>query len=70
NGYFDNKVLSRNHALISADEHGKIFIKDTKSSNGTFLNGNRLSQEGEESEPVELKEGDKLTLGVDIYQEE
>ena len=32
----------------------QIFIKDVKSSNGTFINGERLSPEGLESEPYEL----------------
>ena len=36
----------------------KIFIKDVKSSNGTFINGSRLSNEGVESEPFELKTED------------
>ncbi|KAF4596924.1 hypothetical protein EYR40_007374 [Pleurotus pulmonarius] len=31
------------------EETGKIFIKDVKSSNGTFINGERLSLEGMES---------------------
>jgi pSer/pThr/pTyr-binding forkhead associated (FHA) protein len=42
-------------------EHdGKIFIKDVKSSNGTFINGDRLSAEGLESEPFELKSEDMV----------
>jgi pSer/pThr/pTyr-binding forkhead associated (FHA) protein len=36
----------------------QIFIKDVKSSNGTFVNGKRLSAEGLESEPHELKSDD------------
>lgn len=36
----------------------QIFIKDVKSSNGTFINGERLSPEGVESEPFELKNDD------------
>ena len=36
----------------------QIFIKDVKSSNGTFINGERLSPEGLESEPFELKSDD------------
>ncbi|KAG2355594.1 hypothetical protein BDR07DRAFT_1453736 [Suillus spraguei] len=46
NGYFDSKVLSRQHAEIW-EVSGKIYIKDVKSSNGTFINGERLSPEGE-----------------------
>jgi hypothetical protein len=36
----------------------QIYIKDVKSSNGTFINGERLSSEGHESEPFELKSDD------------
>lgn len=57
NGYFDSKVLSRQHAEVW-EEAGKIYIKDVKSSNGTFINGERLSAEGVESEPYELKTDD------------
>ncbi|KAL4257210.1 Centrosomal and Immune Signaling Modulator, partial [Pleurotus pulmonarius] len=57
NGYFDSKVLSRQHAEIW-EETGKIFIKNVKSSNGTFINGERLSPEGMESDPWELKSDD------------
>lgn len=36
----------------------EVYIKDIKSSNGTFINGDRLSPEGIESEPCELKSED------------
>jgi hypothetical protein len=70
NGYFDSKVLSRQHAEIYADHSGRIFIRDVKSSNGTFVNGMRLSQENKESEPRELREHDVLELGIDIVSED
>ncbi|KAJ6589137.1 hypothetical protein B0H19DRAFT_1103020 [Mycena capillaripes] len=69
NGYFDSKVLSRQHAEVW-EENGKIFIKDVKSSNGTFINGERLSQEGLESEPFELKTDDIVEFGIDIVGED
>lgn len=71
NGYFDSKVLSRQHAEVWADRNnGRIFIRDVKSSNGTFVNGMRLSQENKESEPRELREQDVLELGIDIVSED
>ncbi|OKL60761.1 hypothetical protein UA08_04272 [Talaromyces atroroseus] len=70
NGYFDSKVLSRQHAEIWADRKGKIWIRDVKSSNGTFVNGQRLSLESRESEPHELRENDALDLGIDIVSED
>ncbi|KAI9461341.1 hypothetical protein HD554DRAFT_2028256 [Boletus coccyginus] len=69
NGYFDSKVLSRQHAEVW-EENGKIFIKDVKSSNGTFINGERLSPEGVESEPFELKNDDIVEFGIDIIGED
>ncbi|KAI2611817.1 hypothetical protein GGR54DRAFT_643268 [Hypoxylon sp. NC1633] len=70
NGFFDSKVLSRQHAEIWADRQGKIWIRDVKSSNGTFVNGTRLSPENRESEPHELQTGDHLELGIDIVSED
>lgn len=70
NGYFDSKVLSRQHAEIWADKNGKIWIKDVKSSNGTFVNGVRLSGENRDSDPHELKAFNLLELGIDIISED
>lgn len=70
NGYFDSKVLSRQHAEMWADRNGKIWIRDVKSSNGTFVNGVRLSPENRDSEPHELRENDTLELGIDIVSED
>ncbi|KAJ6551715.1 hypothetical protein B0H19DRAFT_177031 [Mycena capillaripes] len=89
NGYFDSRVLSRQHAEVWEEGNKvcpplygtrhisklimtirKIYIKDVKSSNGTFINGERLSLEGRESEPYELKSDDILEFGVDIVSED
>lgn len=64
---FKSKVVSRGHAEIWVDESGKFFIRDTKSSSGTFLNHIRLAGPNVESRPLPLKDGDVLQLGVD-YQ--
>ncbi|KAF9391975.1 hypothetical protein CPC16_003734 [Podila verticillata] len=63
---FKSKVVSRGHAEIYT-ELGKFYIRDTKSSSGTFLNHTRLSPPGVESKPAQLKDGDVVQLGVD-YQ--
>ncbi|KAH7381902.1 cytoplasm to vacuole targeting protein-like protein Vps64 [Cadophora sp. MPI-SDFR-AT-0126] len=70
NGFFDSKVLSRQHAEIWADRQGKIWIRDVKSSNGTFVNNARLSAENRDSEPHELQTQDHLELGIDIVSED
>ncbi|OSD07906.1 SMAD/FHA domain-containing protein [Trametes coccinea BRFM310] len=64
---FKSKVVSRAHAEIWVEAGGRFFIRDTKSSSGTFLNHVRLSPANNESRPHELKDGDLLQLGVD-YQ--
>lgn len=67
NGFFDSRVLSRQHAELWADRAtGKVWLKDCKSSNGTYLNKQRLSGENAESDPFELKKNDLLDLGIDI----
>lgn len=71
NGFFDSRVLSRAHAEIWADyETAKVWIKDSKSSNGTFVNGLRLGDEKSESEPQELNKNDVVELGIDIANDE
>lgn len=70
NGFFDSKVLSRQHAEIWADRNGKVWIRDIRSSNGTFVNGARLSPENRDSEPHELQTQDHLELGIDIVSED
>jgi len=67
NAIFDCKVLSRNHALIWYED-GKFFLQDTKSSNGTFINNQRLSKGSEESQPRELYSGDVVQFGVDVLE--
>ncbi|KAF8339426.1 SMAD/FHA domain-containing protein [Amanita rubescens] len=62
---FKSKVVSRKHAQIWVGNGGKFFIKDTKSSGGTFLNNRRLSLANQESIPFQLNDGDILQLGVD-----
>ncbi|KAL3058096.1 hypothetical protein OYC64_010303 [Pagothenia borchgrevinki] len=69
NATFDCKVLSRNHALVWFDHKtGKFFLQDTKSSNGTFINSQRLSRGSEESLPCEVLSGDIIQFGVDVTE--
>ncbi|KAM4894115.1 sarcolemmal membrane-associated protein isoform 6-T6 [Sylvia borin] len=69
NATFDCKVLSRNHALVWFDHKtGKFYLQDTKSSNGTFINSQRLSRGSEESPPCEIMSGDVIQFGVDVTE--
>ncbi|XP_049846371.1 sarcolemmal membrane-associated protein isoform X7 [Schistocerca gregaria] len=67
NAIFDCKVLSRNHALLWY-ENGKFYLQDTKSSNGTFVNNQRLSKSADESPPREVCSGDIVQFGVDVME--
>ncbi|KAM4583246.1 sarcolemma associated protein a isoform 2-T2 [Fundulus diaphanus] len=69
NATFDCKVLSRNHALVWFDHKTeKFYLQDTKSSNGTFINSQRLSRGSEESPPCEVLSGDIIQFGVDVTE--
>lgn len=62
NGYFDSRVLSRSHAAMFVEGHeGKLMIKDLNSSNGTYVNDERIG-----SEPMQLHLGDIVNLGFNI----
>ncbi len=52
----DHPHVSRQHARLSVDS-GNVVITDLGSSNGTFLNGLRLTR------PVPLKPGDRIDVG-------
>lgn len=62
---FKSKVVSRTHALFQCNEDGQWFLKDCKSSSGTFLNHVRLSRASEESTLMPLIDGDIIQLGMD-----
>ncbi|KAI8074209.1 uncharacterized protein B0P05DRAFT_580108 [Gilbertella persicaria] len=64
---FKSKVVSRYHAEIwLSDIDGKIYIKDSGSSSGTFVNHIRLAAANTEStSPHEIMDGDLIQLGVD-----
>jgi tetratricopeptide (TPR) repeat protein len=48
--------VSRMHTKISVDEDGRLRVEDLRSSNGTFLNDQRI-------ESAYLKHGDRLRVG-------
>lgn len=70
NGIFDTKVVSRQHADVWAERDGTIWIRDVKSSNGTYINGQRLSPENKSSEPHRLLQHDVLEFGIDWVKED
>lgn len=62
---FKSKVVSRRHCEFWCDG-GQWYVKDVKSSSGTFLNHIRLSAPGMESKAYPLYDGDILQLGIDF----
>jgi E3 ubiquitin-protein ligase DMA1/2 len=62
---FKSKVVSRRHCEFW-HEKGKWYIRDVKSSSGTFLNHIRLSAPGTESKPFPINDGDIVQLGIDF----
>jgi len=53
-------MVSRKHAKISFSD-GKITIEDLGSTNGTFVNGEKVKQ-------TRLKEGDRILIGTSILK--
>ncbi len=58
-----SKEVSRNHALLSV-LNDKLYIKDLDSSNGTFINDERI----ENNESKHLKANDKVGFASFIFQ--
>jgi len=50
-------LASRHHAMLQRSEEGQFYITDLGSSNGTFVNGARISA------PVILHPGDRVSIG-------
>ncbi|KAM0421795.1 hypothetical protein ACHAPD_000234 [Fusarium lateritium] len=62
---FKSKVVSRRHCEFWYED-GKWYIKDVKSSSGTFLNHIRLSPPSQESKAFPVNDGDIVQLGIDF----
>jgi adenylate cyclase len=56
----DDRV-SRRHAFVHTQEQNQHWLVDLGSSNGTLLNGRRVSQ------PTMLRHGDRLEIGAAIF---
>jgi pSer/pThr/pTyr-binding forkhead associated (FHA) protein len=60
---FDN--VSRRHATVTVDDAGYATIRDEHSTNGTFVNGDRVLP----GTAVRLADGDIVRLGADVAGE-
>jgi len=54
----NNNTVSKDHAIIEFDEDYNCIIKDLNSSNGTYVNGEKLK-----TTPMRLRTGDKIQFG-------
>ncbi|HEX3963436.1 MAG TPA: FHA domain-containing protein [Trebonia sp.] len=57
---YDN--VSRRHATVMVDDSGRASIRDEGSTNGTFVNGDRVLPGSE----VRLVDGDRIRLAADV----
>jgi len=57
---YDN--ISRRHATVMVDDGGRAVIRDEGSTNGTFVNGDRVLPGAE----VRLVDGDRIRLAADV----
>ncbi|KAI0972237.1 hypothetical protein F4678DRAFT_460462 [Xylaria arbuscula] len=74
NAWFDNPVVSRQHAEIIAEFNEKpwtVYLKDANSFHGTFhraSNGRDNERRLKPREPVKLEIDDIIRFGVDIFR--
>jgi len=60
NVYFQDELLSRRHAMVARTEAGLLLV-DLASSNGTFVNGTRVTEQY-------LFEGDEVGMGGQQFE--
>lgn len=63
---FKSKVVSRTHGCFKVDGQGNWYIRDVRSSSGTFLNHQRLAPASTLSKDTPIHDGDVLQLGMDF----
>jgi hypothetical protein len=54
-------MVSRQHARIGFEDDGGLYIEDLGSTNGSFVNGERITR-------TRLKEGDRILIGTSILK--
>ena len=58
----DDELASRVHAMLQRSAEGRFYITDRASSNGTFVNGARVSA------PLILRPGDQIEIGHHTFK--
>lgn len=57
----DDEAVSRAHAIVTRDEAGTYRIHDQNSSNGTYVNNQRISE-------YVLEDGDEIQVGLMVLE--
>lgn len=60
--HLGDRGVSRHHARVSVDGRGRVELVDLGSTNGTFVNGERIVRES-------LRVGDRIRVGLDAVLE-
>ena len=59
----DNNTISRTHAQITY-KNGEYYITDLKSTNYTYVNGNKVAAD----QDIKLRNGDKIKLSDEEFE--
>lgn len=57
--FLEDLAVSRLHTTVSRDEYGRYILRDENSANGTYVNGQRVSEHV-------LEEGDEIQVGQSV----
>ena len=57
--FLEDLAVSRLHTSVSRDESGRFLLRDEGSANGTYVNGQRVSEQV-------LEEGDEVQVGQTV----
>jgi pSer/pThr/pTyr-binding forkhead associated (FHA) protein len=57
--FLEDLAVSRLHTTIGRDDQGRYIVRDENSANGTFVNGQRVTEQV-------LEEGDELQVGQTV----
>lgn len=57
----DDTYASQQHARVF-DSNGAFYVEDLGSTNGTYINGRKISY------PLELRQGDRIKIGKTVFE--
>ena len=57
--FLEDLAVSRLHTTVSHDASGRYIVRDENSANGTFVNGQRITEQ-------QLKDGDEVQVGQTV----